>query len=159
MNTLTGAWNAHPEQGSLHAPAGAAQAASSAAETQKTLGALDQVDQALTAAKDLVGPGAGRVSTVEQMIGSQDPRINALGAKTLMAKLLVDKALTGSARAGASPTLLARWDTLLTQQQTPENMRATVQAMREILKGSEAGPAAATSPKRIVYGMDGKPIG
>jgi hypothetical protein len=108
------------------------QSQTKAEDRTRALASLDQLDQAVEQAKDVIGPGAGRISTIEQAIGNPDPRISALGTKLLMAKMQVDAGI-GGARAAASPQLLSRWDNLLSQKLTPENLHATVQAMREIL--------------------------
>lgn len=116
------------------------------ADKKHAIDTLNQVDVAIDNAKDLIGPGAGRVSTLEQMIGNADPRVNALGTKLLLAKMQVDAGI-GGARAAASPQLLARWDGLLSQKVTPEGLKASIQAMREILGGS-APPQASTPPAK-----------
>ncbi len=105
---------------------------------------LDQLDAAITSAKDLIGPGEGRISSLEQSIGNPDPRISALGTKLLMAKMRADASIGGT-RAAASPQLLARWDNLLAQKLTPENLHSTVQAMREMLGPRKRAASAGTS--------------
>lgn len=113
-----------------------------AEDRQRALTSLDQLDQSIEQAKNLIGPGEGRISSIEQTIGNPDPKIATLGAKLLMAKMQVDAGI-GGARAAASPQLLARWDSLLAQKLTPEALHAAVQAMRDILgetpKASGAG--------------------
>ena len=102
------------------------------------LNTLDQLDQAIDAAADKLGPGRGRFSNFEQMIGSADPTIQALGVKMKAAKMQVDHAVTGSVRAGASPMLIKQWDNILANNITPEGLHAGVKAMREILTGGAA---------------------
>lgn len=159
-NTKTNGWE--PVQGEgpamTKAGPGAAQAAAQEASKHEALGSLDQLDQAIESARDLIGPGAGRVSSIQQMIGSQDPRINALGTKMLMTKMQVDHAAAGSVRAGASPQILSRWDNILGNKVTPEALKASVQAMREILGGGGAAAAVAPTGKRIVYDTNGRPV-
>lgn len=150
----TGTARAIPGVGSSKAAPGAAQAAQYEASKKDALGSLDQLDQAIEAAKDLIGPGAGRVSSVQQMVGNADPRVQALGTKMLLAKMQVDHAATGTVRAGASPQLLSRWDNLLAQKVTPEGLKAAVQAMREIL----GGMGTSGGGKRVVYDMNGDPV-
>jgi len=104
---------------------------------RETLDTLDQLDQAIEAAAPLIGPGMGRVSNLEQMAGSADPKIQALGVKMKAAKMRVDHALTGSVRAGASPQMMQQWDNILANKVTPEGLKAGVQAMREVLGGSQ----------------------
>jgi hypothetical protein len=123
------------------APSG--QAATKAADRQHAIASLDQLDKAIEAAKDLIGPGAGRISSIEQTIGNPDPKIATLGTKLLLAKMQVDAGI-GGARAAASPQLLARWDNLLTQKLTPEALHASVQAMRDILQAGQAPTSGGT---------------
>lgn len=112
---------------------------------KNALNSLGQLDQAIEDAKDLIGPGAGRVSSLEQMVGNADPRIAALGTKMLLAKMQVDAGI-GGARAAASPQLLARWDNLLANKVTPEGLKAAVQAMREIIGAGVAPSGAGNRP-------------
>ncbi len=122
------------------------------ADRKSGLDALSQLDTAITDATPFIGPGEGRVSTVEQMIGNPDPKLQAMGTKMLLTKMKIDAAI-GGARAAASPQILARWDSLLTQKLTPEALHATVQAIREIIGGT-----GAATGKRIVYDMNGNPV-
>lgn len=142
-NTKTNRWEPVQGQGpdATKAAPGAAQANVDAGKKKDAMSTLDQVDQAIDNAKDLIGPGAGRVSSVEQMIGNPDPRINTLGTKLLMAKMKVDAGI-GGARAAASPQLLARWDKLMGQQMDAASLKASIQAMREILGATGDTPAA-----------------
>jgi hypothetical protein len=140
MNTLTGEWTPTPGQGSLHAPPGAANAKKLEQQKAESLDALSQLDQAIDAAKDHLGPGWGRVSNIQQLVGDSDAAVQALGTKMLMAKMKVDASI-GGMRAAASPQLLSRWDNLLGNKVTPEGLKASVQAMREIVGG--AGDAGA----------------
>lgn len=110
------------------------------ASKHEALGSLQQLDQAIEEAKDLIGPGAGRISSIQQMVGNPNPKIAALGTKMLLAKMQVDHAATGTVRAGASPQILARWDNILGNNQDAASLKASVQAMREILGGG-SGPA------------------
>lgn len=110
---------------------------------------LTQLDQALEQAKDLVGPGQGRVSNVEEIIGSQDPRLNTLGTKMLAAKVKVNAALTPSVRAGMNPAALAVWDNLLANKVTPEGLKATIQAMREIVGKTAASTAESATAGKV----------
>jgi len=102
------------------------------------LASLNQLDKAIEDAKDLIGPGSGRISSIEQTVGNPDPKIAALGTKLLLAKMQVDAGIGGT-RAAASPQLLARWDNLLAQKLTPEALHASVQAMRDIIGIAPAG--------------------
>lgn len=113
---------------------------------KNALASLDQLDQSVDAAKDMIGPGEGRVSNLEQMIGNADPKIQALGTKMLLAKMQVDAAI-GGARAAASPQLLARWDNLLANKVTPEGLKSAIQAMREIIGEGVAVPPSAAPTK------------
>lgn len=127
----------------------------SAQETEHTrtnkdaLDTLSQLDQAIENAKDLIGPGQGRISSLEQMAGSADPRIQALNVKMKAAKMRVDHAITGSVRAGASPTLLAQWDNILANKVDPAGLKSGVQAMREILGGGAGAPSGGSGIKSI----------
>jgi hypothetical protein len=145
FNTKTNTWQPASGEGpsSTKAAPGAAQLAQHDAAKQVALGSLTQLDQAIDNAKDFIGPGAGRISSIQQMVGSQDPAIQALGTKMLLAKMQVDHAASGTVRAGASPQLLARWDNILGQKVTPEGLKAAVQAMREILGSNAPSPATA----------------
>lgn len=109
---------------------------------------LNQLDQALNDAKDLVGPGQGRISNVEELIGNQDPRLNTLGTKMLAAKVKVNAALTPSARASMTPAALAAWDNLLANKITPEGLKATIQAMRDVVGKTPAGSSASGAHKK-----------
>jgi len=133
---------------------GAGQNAQHEQAKQEALGSLDQLDQAIDAAKDLVGPAAGRYSSIQQMVGSADPKIQALGTKMILAKMQVDHAATGTVRAAASPQLLQRWDNILANQVTPEGLKAAVQAMREILSGN--GSVAGGGEAGVIYARDEK---
>lgn len=147
-NTKTNAWE--PVKGAgpalTKAAPGAAAAATEAKTKTETLDTLKQLDAAIEAAKSKIGPGSGRVSNVEQMIGSADPTVQALGVKMKAAKMQFDHAITGSVRAGASPLLIKQWDNILGNQVTPEGLKAGVQAMRELLGG---GTASASGIKSI----------
>jgi hypothetical protein len=114
-------------------------------ERKNALAGLDQLDTAISAAEPFIGPGQGRVSTIEQMVGNPDPSLAALGTKMLMAKMTIDKSI-GGARAAASPKLLERWDNLFSTKMTPEALRATVAAMREMTNAGQTGPPAADDP-------------
>lgn len=127
---------------------GAAADAKTKAETDKAINVLGQLDSSLDSVKDLVGPAAGRGQTVEQWLGTADPKIQAFGTKLLMAKLIVDKAVTGSARAGASPALIARWDNLLSNKVSYEGMKAALQAAKEII--AAGAPQAGGGGFRVV---------
>lgn len=133
--------------GQSYAKPESAQAAEHTRTNKETLDTLNQLDQAIDGAKDLIGPGMGRVSNLEQMAGSADPRIQALGVKMKAAKMRVDHALTGSVRAGASPSMLAQWDNILANKVTSEGLKAGVQAMREILNGGSATSASGAVEK------------
>lgn len=102
---------------------------------------LNQLEQALNDAKDLIGPGAGRVSNLEEMVGNQDPRINTLGVNMLATKAKVNAALTPSTRSAMNPAALAMWDNFLANKVSEPGLRATIQAMRGVV----GKPAAATS--------------
>jgi hypothetical protein len=125
---------------------GIAKTAEEEKTTKDALGSLDQLDAAIDASAHLIGPGAGRVSNFEQIVGNPDPKLSALGTKLLLAKMRVDHAATGTVRAGASPQILARWDKLTSQNLDAPNLKATVQAMREILGGQAAGQIIVTAP-------------
>lgn len=130
-----------------------------AADTKKAVNVIGQVDQSLDSVKDLVGPAAGRGETVEQWLGSADPKIQAFGTKLLLAKMLIDKQVTGSARAGASPALLAKWDALLSNKVSYEGMKAALQAAKEIVgAGTDQSTPSAGAGKRIRYDMNGNRI-
>lgn len=139
-NTKTNTWEPVKGQGpaSTKAAPGAAAAATEAKTKTETLATLAQLDQAIEAAKDKIGPGSGRVSNVEQMIGNADPQIQALGVKMKAAKMQFDHAITGSVRAGASPLLIQQWDNILANKVTPDGLKAGVQAMRELISGGTA---------------------
>ncbi len=115
-----------------------------AEDRKRAAAGLDQLDAAINNAQQFIGPGAGRVSTIEQMIGNPDPRVQALGTKMLMSKMTIDAGI-GGARAAASPQLLQRWDNLFSQKLTPEALHATVQAMREMLNAGQTAPAPSSS--------------
>jgi hypothetical protein len=127
----------------------------SAQEAQETrtkaeaVDTLSQLDKAIDDASSMLGPGAGRISNLEQMAGSADPRIQALGVKMKAAKMRVDHAITGSVRAGASPVLLQQWDNILANKVDPAGLKAAVQAMREILGGGNAPAAGGSKIKSI----------
>lgn len=158
-NTKANRWE--PVQGngpaSTKAAPGAADAAKTAQTTKDALDTLGQLDQSIDAAKDLIGPGQGRISNIEQMVGSADPKIQALGVKMKAAKMRVDHAITGSVRAGASPSLLAQWDNIFANKVTPEGLKSGVQALREILKG-DSTTSAPSGAKRTRYDMNGKEV-
>jgi len=143
-NTKTNSWEPVKGAGpqSTKAAPGAAAANAEARTKTDTLDTLGQLDQAIENARSLIGPGAGQISNVEQMIGNADPRIQALGVKMKAAKMRVDHAITGSVRAGASPVLLQQWDNILANKITPEGLKAGVQAMRELVGpgDSSGGP-------------------
>lgn len=120
---------------------GAAAAVKDAADVTKAKNAIKQVDSSLDTVKDLVGPAAGRGETVEQWLGTADPKIQAFGTKLLLAKMIIDKAVTGSARAGASAPLLARWDNFLGNKVSYEGMKSALQAADEIIGGGATSPA------------------
>ncbi len=136
-NTKTNAWEPVKGEGpgATKAAPGAAAAATEARSKKDALDTLRQLDAAIDDAKDLVGPGSGRVSNLEQMAGSADPKIQALGVKMKAAKMRADHAITGSVRAGASPVLLQQWDNILANKVTAEGLKAGVKALREILGG------------------------
>lgn len=128
-----------PTPKATKAAPGAGQASQHEQAKKDALGSLDQLDQAIDAAAPFVGPGAGRVSKLEQLVGNPNPAISALGTKLLLTKMQVDHAAAGTVRAGASPQILSRWDNLLSQHLDPQNLKASVQAMREILGGGASG--------------------
>lgn len=130
-------------------PKPSAQEAEHNRTNKETHDTLNQLDQAIENAKDLIGPGAGRISNLEQMAGSADPRIQALGVKMKAAKMRVDHAVTGSVRAGASPQMMQQWDNILANKVTPEGLKAGVQAMREILGGGNTPAASGSGIKSI----------
>lgn len=146
FNTLSGAMSpiTTPGGAQVRPAPGASQAATHAQAKKDALGSLDQLDQAIESARNFIGPGAGRVTSINKMIGSQDPSVQALGTKMLLTKMQVDHAAAGTVRAGASPTILARWDNILSDNVTPEGLKAAVQAMREVLGG---GSVTAGKPK------------
>jgi hypothetical protein len=160
LNTLTGQWTPTPGQGSVHAAPGAAKAQEAAAKKKDAIDTLNQLDQAIDAARPYVGPGAGRVTSVEQLVGNADPKAQALGVKMLLGKMKIDAAL-GGMRAAASPQILARWDNLLANNITPEGLHAATQAMREIMGGGGTSSAPSPSPtppgKIVVTAPDGSP--
>lgn len=129
---------------------GAAADAKTKAETDKATNVLGQVDTALDSVKDLVGPAAGRGQTVEQWLGTADPKIQAFGTKLLMAKLIIDKAVTGSARAGASPALVARWDNLLSNKVSYDGMKAAIQAAKEMIAAGAPSSGGKMSAEDLI---------
>jgi hypothetical protein len=134
---------------------GAAQNATKEQGKRDALGALDQLDQSIDAAAPMIGPGEGRISSLEQMVGNADPKIQALGTKMLLAKMKVDAGI-GGMRAAASPQLLSRWDNLLANKVTPEGLKAAVQAMREIVGGgADSGSHPDLQKFGAVYKWDG----
>lgn len=139
-NTKLNRWEPVQGQGpgATKAAPGAPQEAQQAKFAKDAIDSLNQTDKALDNVKALVGPFEGRGETVEQMIGNADPRIQAFGTKLLLTKFRVDHAATGTARAGASPAIMARWDNLLNNKVSYEGMKAALQAAREIL-GPDAG--------------------
>lgn len=141
LNTQTGEWKPIPGGGSFHAPPGAAAATKESAETAKARNVIKQVNDSLDTVKNLVGPAAGRGETVEQWLGTADPKIQAFGTKLLLAKMIIDKAVTGSARSGASAPLLARWDNFLGNKVSYEGMKSALQAADEIIGGGSTTPA------------------
>lgn len=143
----TGTARPIPGVGANRAAPGAAANAQHDRTNKETLDTLSQLDQAIDNAKDLIGPGQGRISNLEQMAGSADPRIQALGVKMKAAKMRVDHAVTGSVRAGASPMMMAQWDNILANKVTPEGLKAGVQAMREIIGGGAATAPSGSGPK------------
>jgi hypothetical protein len=154
INTLDGSITPVGGNTNLKPPPGAANATKDAGIKKDTLDTLDQLDQAIEAAKGQLGPGAGRVSNIEQMIGSGDPALQALGAKMKGAKMRVDHALTGSVRAGASPAMMAQWDNIFANKVTPEGLHAGVQAMRELIGGGGTGKITVTAPDGSVHPFD-----
>ncbi len=157
FDSNTGTARAIPGVATNRPAPGAAQDAQHEKAKKEALSSLDQLDQAIENARNFIGPGAGRVSSVQQMVGSQDPALQALGTKMLLAKMQVDHAATGSVRAGASPTLVARWDNLLAQKVTPEGLKAAVQAMREILgSGASSGGGGKLSAEDLIRKYGGK---
>jgi hypothetical protein len=120
-----------------------------AEDRKRAAAGLDQLDAAINNAQQFIGPGAGRVSTIEQMIGNPDPRVQALGTKMLMAKMTIDAGI-GGARAAASPQLLQRWDNLFSQKLTPEALHSTVQAMREMLNAGQTAAPSSSSGFKVV---------
>lgn len=145
FNTSTGAYE--PVKGV--APSGAHKAAPGAAQeaawTSKRTDAVNKlsiVDKSIDAARDLIGPGQGRVATFEQMLGNPDPRISDLKTKLLSIKDQVAGALTMSNRQ-PSPVVLKRFDELLGTQLTPESLHAATNALREMLGPNDASAVAA----------------
>lgn len=110
---------------------------------------LNQLDQAVENAKDFIGPGEGRVSTFEQMVGNSDPRVQELGAKMLAAKVKVGAALTPSVRSSMTPAMLAQWDNLLANKVSPEGLKGTIKAFREIIGGAPTGGTKPTAADLI----------
>ncbi len=158
-NTRSNAWEPVKGEGpsATKAAPGAAQDANQTRMVKEAVDSLGQVDKSLDAVKDLVGPFEGRGQTVEQMIGDADPKIQAFGTKLLLAKFRVDHAATGTARAGSSPAILAKWDNLLSQKVTYDGLKSALQAAREILQGSggSSGPATKKSADELIkqYGQ------
>jgi hypothetical protein len=110
-------------------------------ETTRTLNLLDR---SIDDASSLIGPGEGRVSNIEQMIGNADPKIQRLGVFMKAAKMRID-GLMGSRRAAASPYLMKQWDNLLANNVTPEGLKSAVEAMREVV-GGPGGAQGAAAP-------------
>lgn len=159
-NTKSNRWE--PVQGagpgSTKAAPGAAAEATNARTLKETQDTLTQLDQAIENARSLIGPGRGQISNIEQMVGSADPKIQALGVKMKAAKMRVDHALTGSVRAGASPTLLAQWDNILANKVTPEGLKAGVQALREILTPAGGESAGGGTVEHWGRDANGRPV-
>ena len=130
--------------GATKAAPGAQQESVWNAKRQDVVGKISQVDDAIDNAKDLIGPGAGRVATLEQMIGNPDPRIATLKTKLLALKDQVAGAMTMSNRQ-PSPTMLKRFDDLLGTQLTPESLHAATQALREMV-GPSPSASSGTKP-------------
>lgn len=109
---------------------------------------LNQLDQSVENAKDLIGPGEGRVSSFEQMVGNADPRIQDLQAKMLAAKAKISAALTPSVRSSMNPATLGQFENLLSSKVTPEGLHAVTKAFREIIGVSGASNNGETPEQR-----------
>jgi hypothetical protein len=141
-NTLTGEVTTAPGAAPNRPPPVAPGAGAAATETRNkttALGTLDQLDAQIEKAKDLIGPTAGRYSSIQQMVGDPNPEIQRLGTFMLGAKLRVDSALGATGRSAASPALLKLWDRLLGNNLDYDAMKGSVQAMRELVGGPGGG--------------------
>lgn len=145
---------------------GAGPMAIEANKKKDAINVLNQLDKAIDEAKEFLGPGAGRVTSIEQMVGMADPKAHKVATKMLMAKMKLDAAI-GGVRAAASPELLKRWDNILGLHTNPDSLHAAVQSLREIMSNldEEGGDGSTTetptSPNRIVYDINGnlaKPV-
>ena len=142
------------------APPGASPLALEANKKKSALNTLDQLDKAIDEAKEFLGPGPGRVTSIEQMVGSADPRAHAMATKMLMAKMKIDAAI-GGVRAAASPQLLARWDNILGFHTSPDSLHAAVRSLREIMSELGEEDEGKAQPKQSGlprYDMNGKPV-
>jgi hypothetical protein len=130
-----------------------------AADQTEATRTLNLLDKSIDDASSMIGPGEGRVSNIEQMIGNQDPKIQRLGVFMKAAKMKID-GLMGSRRAAASPYLMKQWDNLLANNITPEGLKSAVEAMREVVGGAGvSGPGAGGGGKpRTVYDEQGNII-
>ncbi len=127
---------------------GAAQAVTrenAKAEARTTLGHLvDDINAADKAG--VIGPGAGRVADFERMVGSSNPVASRLAARMISAKMQVDAGI-GGMRAAASPSLLARWDNILSSKMTKENLTQAVSVLQDMVAAKDSSPASKSGTK------------
>jgi hypothetical protein len=125
---------------------------------QSAVNTLNQLDRMIDQAAEFVGPGAGRVTSIEQMVGSANPKAHSLATKMLLAKMKIDAAI-GGVRAAASPQLLQRWDNILGLHTNADSLHAAVKSLREIMSElDESGTSTPSTPIRKRYDMQGRQI-
>lgn len=113
-----------------------------------------------------LGPAMGRYSKLQDFIGNPPPEFSEL-AGAIESYSLANMGVHGM-RSAQGAQLIAK---LLNQPHTPESMVASIKGLNKFsehfmqnegrVMKSSTEPATATpasAPKRIVYGMDGKPI-
>jgi hypothetical protein len=135
--------------GATKAAPGAQQAATWDAKKTDAVGVIDQVDKAIDEAKDLIGPGAGRYASFQQIIGSTDPKVSALKTKLLGMKAKVASAMTPANRQ-PSAALMQQMDELLGTQVTGEDQHAATKAFREII----GPPQRRANDNTVVFARD-----
>ncbi len=117
------------------------------AKKQDALGSIAEVKKSIddAAQAGLIGPLAGRLSTLGQHFGIVDPKVSDLKTKLLAVKSKVSNALTSSNRQ-ASPEMLRRFDELLGTQLDPQNLHAAADALASMLGPTSGTPAATETP-------------
>lgn len=112
---------------------------------RRALNGLDQLDAAIDAAEPFIGPGPGQVTSLEQLGGMADTRAQALTAKMNAVKTEINRAISGSTRAGMSKESVKQWNDVMANKVTPAGFRAGVQALREIIAGASGVTSGATN--------------